>query len=203
MQNHLAAASRRAMLAELASQFAAAGIETPVTDARVLVCAAAGIDHAALLREPEAVLDEAAATLLQGHVARRLAGEPVARILGFREFWSLRFTITPDVLDPRADSEAIVEAALEVAGSRRQQALQLLDLGTGSGALLAALLTEWPQARGLGIDRSSKACSVARANLAGLDGSFGPSLTQSHANTGARAKMKNGFNAWNQLAGKP
>ena len=159
-----AATARQAAIGLLAGEFAAGRIETPALDARLLVCAAAGLDHAALLRDPDVPLGETT-TRVQEYARRRLAGEPVARILGTREFWSLKLRVTPDVLDPRADTEALVEAALTFAGARRGQALQILDLGTGSGALLAALLTEWPKAHGLGIDRSAAACAVAQANL--------------------------------------
>ena len=159
--------SRSAALAGLVERFAAAGVATPGLDARVLLCAAATIDHAGLLREPDAVLGEAAQRL-GAFARRRLQGEPVARILGQREFWSLTLKVTPDVLDPRADTEALVEAALAHCSQRRTEALRVLDLGTGSGALLAALLTEWPQASGVGIDRSPAACAVASANLCAL-----------------------------------
>ena len=156
--------SRQAAIAQLAGEFAAGQIESPALDARLLVCAAAGLDRAALLRDPDLPLGQAAA-LVQEYARRRLAGEPVARILGHREFWSFRLRVTPDVLDPRADTEVLVEAALAFAGARRDEALHILDLGTGSGALLAALLTEWPKAQGLGIDRSAQACAVAQGNL--------------------------------------
>ena len=159
--------TRSDAIAALVSQFAAGGVETPLLDARVLVCAAAGLDHAALLRDPDALLGKAAARAAK-YAKRRLAGEPVARILGYREFWSLKFKVTPDVLDPRADSEALVEAALQQLGARRNDPLRMLDLGTGSGALLAALLTEWPKAMGVGIDRSMEACAIARENLGAL-----------------------------------
>ncbi|MEA3092189.1 MAG: release factor glutamine methyltransferase, partial [Caballeronia sp.] len=96
-----------------AALLAGAGIETPKRDARVLLCEAAGIDHAALLRDPEARLGNDAAARLRGFVERRLAREPVSRILGRREFWGLTLCITPDVLDPRADTETLVAAGIE------------------------------------------------------------------------------------------
>jgi release factor glutamine methyltransferase len=97
-------------------------------------------------------------------VARRLAGEPATRILGARAFWTLDLRVTPDVLDPRPDSETIVIAALEAIATRKDEPLRILDLGTGSGALLLALLSECPQATGVGVDLSQEACAIAREN---------------------------------------
>ena len=85
----------------------------------------------------------------------------LTRITGRRNFWTLDLRITPDVLDPRADTEVIVETALDLLGARRTQSLRILDLGTGTGALLLALLSECPHATGLGIDLSPAACDVA------------------------------------------
>jgi release factor glutamine methyltransferase len=149
-----------------AALLADAGIETPKRDARVLLCEAAAIDHAALLRDPDARLGEDAAARLRSFVERRLAREPVSRILGRREFWGLSLRITPDVLDPRADTETLVAAAVEALRDRRGDPLRILDLGTGSGALLCACLSEFPRAFGIGVDRSEAACRIARENLA-------------------------------------
>ncbi|MEA2840157.1 MAG: release factor glutamine methyltransferase [Methylobacteriaceae bacterium] len=149
-----------------AALLADAGIETPKRDARVLLCQAADIDHAALLRDPDARLGEEAAARLQAFVERRLQREPVSRILGRREFWDLSLRITPDVLDPRADTETLVAAALETLRDRRSDPLRILDLGTGSGALLCALLSEFPRALGIGVDQQEPACRIARENLA-------------------------------------
>jgi release factor glutamine methyltransferase len=148
-----------------AALLAEAGIETPKRDARVLLLEAAGIDHATFLREPDALLGEDAAARLQNFIARRLKREPVSRILGKREFWGLNLRITPDVLDPRGDTETLVAAAVEELRERRGDPMRILDLGTGSGALLCALLSEFPHAFGIGIDRSEPACRVARDNL--------------------------------------
>ena len=90
------------------------------------------------------------------------------RIIGRREFWGLDLAVTPDVLDPRPDTETIVSAALEALGSRRETPLRMCDLGTGSGAILAALLSECRSAVGWGVDRSHEACRVAWRNLAAL-----------------------------------
>lgn len=103
-------------------------------------------------------------------VRRREAREPVARILGRRGFWTLDLQVTPDTLDPRPDSETVVEAVLARTPDRSAP-LRILDLGTGSGCLLLALLSELPKASGLGIDRSPGAAAAARANARrnGLD----------------------------------
>ena len=98
---------------------------------------------------------------------RRLAGEPVSRIRGWREFWSLRVALSPDTLDPRPDSETIVAAALSWAGQRGGR-MRLLDLGSGSGALLLACLSELPRASGIGIDISAGAVRTATANATRL-----------------------------------
>ena len=100
--------------------------------------------------------------------ARRLAGEPLSRILGRREFWSLAFSLSPDVLDPRDDTETLVEAALAAFAARKADRLQVLDYGIGSGAILAALLTELPNAYGVGVDKSAAAAAQATDNLARL-----------------------------------
>ena len=152
-------AARRA----LTRAFAGAGLDTPDLDARLLVGAARGLDHAGLVREADAPLGEAAAAVLRELAARRLAREPVARILGRREFWGLDLVVAPDVLDPRADSETIIETALRLLPSPPER---VLDLGAGSGALICALLSEWRQAIGVAIDLSPTACVATRTNLA-------------------------------------
>jgi release factor glutamine methyltransferase len=148
-----------------AALLAQAGIETPKRDARVLLCDAAGIDHSAFLRDPDARLGEDAAARLQAFLERRLKREPVSRILGRREFWGLTLRVTPDVLDPRADTETLVRTAIDALAGHRDETLRILDLGTGSGALLCACLSEFPRAFGIGVDSSEAACRIARENL--------------------------------------
>ena len=92
----------------------------------------------------------------------------MSRILGKREFWGLSLAITPHVLDPRPETETIVEAALSIFSDRRHEPLRILDLGVGSGALLCALLTEFGAARGIGVDLSADAAEVAQGNLRGV-----------------------------------
>ncbi|MEJ0049744.1 MAG: peptide chain release factor N(5)-glutamine methyltransferase [Methylovirgula sp.] len=147
--------------------FAAAKIETPALDARLLLCASLGIGHLDLLREPDRQIG-ATAGEIEAAALRRLAGEPVARIIGRREFYGLDFALTLAVLDPRPDTEILVDAALVALEARRAEPLRLLDLGVGSGAILAALLSQLPAAFGVGVDRSEPACRVARNNLAAL-----------------------------------
>ncbi|MDR6873699.1 release factor glutamine methyltransferase [Bosea sp. BE125] len=145
----------------LAARLRAAGVETAALDARILVEAAMG-ENADL--DPLEPLDGAMLGRLDGFATRRLAGEPVWRILGEREFWSLPFRLSPATLEPRPDSETIVEAALGVLAERRDQAISILDLGTGTGCLLVALLSECKAARGVGVDLSQEACDTAAGN---------------------------------------
>jgi release factor glutamine methyltransferase len=147
----------------MAARLAAAGVPDAAADARILAQAAFGLDRAGLLAARDSRPDAAAIERYGALTARRAAREPVSRILGRREFWSLDFALSPATLDPRPDSETLVEAAL--AGlPDRQEGLLILDLGTGSGCLLLALLSALPAARGLGIDRSVEALATAREN---------------------------------------
>lgn len=148
-----------------------AGIDTPDVDARLLIGEALRLDHTALVsRGDEAITPERIAAI-EALAARRLAREPVARILGRREFWSLSLKVTPDVLVPRPDTETLVERALDhvVKNGLRVERLRLLDIGTGTGALLLALLSELPNASGIGTDISPAAVRIAQENAHALD----------------------------------
>ncbi len=140
-----------------------AGIEDSRREARLLVCRLLGGGPELLLGSPERELTDEEAGRIEAAVDRRAAREPVSRILGEREFWSLPFALNAATLDPRPDSETLVEAVLAQIGER-DAALRLLDLGTGSGCLLLALLSELPKASGCGIDVSAEAVAQATAN---------------------------------------
>jgi release factor glutamine methyltransferase len=157
--------SRATALAVLAEAFAGV-VDAPAREA-ALVLRAAGHKPTDLIAEPDAPLGAAAADA-QRYAARRAAGEPLSRIAGEREFWGLTFALSPETLDPRPETETIVEAALAAFAARRGEALRVIEFGVGSGALLAALLTELPAAHGLGVDLSPGAAAQARANLESL-----------------------------------
>ena len=148
-----------------------AGIDSAALDARLLLGIALGREDAVLPHETLCDWTQERRRAFAGVLERRLAGEPVSRIRGWREFWSLRFALSSETLDPRPDSETIVAAALAFAQQRRAAPLRLLDLGSGSGALLLACLSELPAASGVGIDISAGAVETAAANAArlGLD----------------------------------
>lgn len=139
---------------------------TPVLDARVLLKAALDIDDAALIADAMRPLADAEAALYGAFIARRAQEEPVAHITGVREFWSLPIAVEPGVLAPRPDSETLIAAIVE--RRDRQAPLRLLDLGCGSGALLCALLAEFPQASGLGVDIDPAAVALTNRNLSRL-----------------------------------
>jgi len=150
-------------VAAATARLADAGIEDARRDARLLICRLLEAGPELLLAHPDRDLTAAETARVETAVARRAAREPVARILGQREFWSLPFALNGETLDPRPDSETLVEAVLnEVAD--RQAALRILDLGSGSGCLLLALLSELPKAQGTGIDLSAGAVSIAAEN---------------------------------------
>jgi release factor glutamine methyltransferase len=159
--------SRSALAAELARVLARAGIEAPEREARHLVKAVSGLSDIDLVARPDVPVSGAEAAQAFQLASRRAAGEPLARLTGRREFWSLDFALAPETLVPRPETETLVEAALN-AFPDRTAALRVLDLGTGTGALLAAVLSERPNAYGIGVDLSEGAARQARANLAAL-----------------------------------
>jgi release factor glutamine methyltransferase len=159
-----ASTARSEALASLENAFQISGIENPAREARISLCAASGLSPVALIIDPREPLGSAASRV-QEVAERRTTGEPLSRIVGKREFWGISFAITPHVLDPRPETETIVEAALAILCDRREDPLSILDLGVGSGALLCALLGEFGAARGVGVDISAQAAEVAQGNL--------------------------------------
>jgi release factor glutamine methyltransferase len=171
-------------IAEAEAQISAvlrdAGIEDPRRDARHLLGAVLGIDSAALLTNGGVAIGSAAPSVSDA-VRRRLAHEPISRIIGRRSFYGRDFIVTPDVLDPRPDTETVVDLALEIVRARGLQnnALRIGDIGTGSGILAATLLLELPRATSVATDISPAALSVAGMNAErlGLSGRVTFSLT--------------------------
>lgn len=155
--------SRREALRRSTARLSAAGIAEAVGDARFLMLGLLGLETRDLLLDGDTILSADAALTLDAALARRLSGEPVARILGAWEFWGLPFRLAPETLVPRPDTEILVEAALAAVPDRNAP-LRCLDLGTGSGCILVALLSELPHAVGIGVDRSPGALHMAQQN---------------------------------------
>ena len=151
----------------LAALLTTAGVPTPMLDARLLTAHALGLDGQQVLACRDRSVTAAQIAVACALSGRRAAGEPVSRITGTREFWSLPFRLSEATLDPRADSETLITAALQLFHGRQPPA-QIVDLGTGSGCLLLALLTEWPSSFGIGVDMSQSAVRTATANAAAL-----------------------------------
>jgi release factor glutamine methyltransferase len=147
-------------------QLKAAGVDSPVIDARLLLEAAANATRVDLLNDPYRPLTAEQSERLEDYVARRSRREPVSHILGRKGFWKIMVGVTSDVLTPRPETEVIVDHALR--NFEAHQAFSLLDLGVGSGAIALAILAERPAARGLGVDVSEEALAVARENAANL-----------------------------------
>lgn len=156
--------SRRAALRRCVIALEAAGFSGAAGEARFLLLGTLALETRDLLLAGETPLTPDEAASLDAALARRLSGEPVARILGAWEFWGLPIRLAPETLVPRPDTEILVEAALK-AEPDRNAPLRCLDLGTGSGCILVALLSELPQAFGIGVDRSAGALATARHNL--------------------------------------
>jgi release factor glutamine methyltransferase len=149
-----------------AKRFRACGMECAELDARILIGHALDLDHATLAASGARILSAAQDRTIAALAQRRLAHEPVARITGSKEFWSLRLAVNEATLVPRPDTETVVEAALAALERRgeRSRAWRIADLGTGSGAILLALLTELPNSFGVGSDIDPAALAVARGN---------------------------------------
>ena len=145
----------------------AAGIPSAHLDARVLVGHALGMNSTEIFIGSQRPLTDEELKRIHALRARRQSREPIAYILGEREFWGLRFAVTPATLIPRPDSETVVEAVLSCVGDTDRD-ITVLDLGVGSGCLLLSVLHELPRARGVGVDISSDALAVARLNASSL-----------------------------------
>ncbi|MCG6203917.1 peptide chain release factor N(5)-glutamine methyltransferase [Rhodopseudomonas sp. HC1] len=145
-----------------------AGVESTDLDARLLIGEVTGLDLTGLVSQAGRPLTAEEAERLAGFTVRRLAGEPVARIFGQREFWGLPLRLSADTLVPRPDTETVVEVALELLRAEARPQPRILDIGTGSGAILLALLSECRDATGVATDISLETLRIARANAAAL-----------------------------------
>jgi release factor glutamine methyltransferase len=158
--------SVRQAFVETASVLREAGIETPELDARLLLCHAAALTHESFVARAGEALQSEAAVRLEALVRRRASREPISHITGTREFYGRSFLVDESALDPRPDTETLIEAALALIEKtgRREEPLRLLDLGTGTGCILVTLLDELAKARGFGTDLSPAALRLAEAN---------------------------------------
>ncbi len=143
-----------------------AGVDSPVIDARLLVQAAAGATRVDIISDPHRPLTEDQGAELEGFLVRRERREPISHILGVKGFWKIMLRVTPDVLTPRPETETILDVVLP--DLSEFQRFRVLDLGVGSGAILLAILSERPNAVGLGVDVSEEALAVARENASNL-----------------------------------
>jgi release factor glutamine methyltransferase len=157
-------ATRRA----LTTRLRVSSIDSAELDARILIGAVLDLDLTGMIAAAERRVTAAEAARLEDAAQRRFAGEPVARIVGTREFWGLPLHLSAATLVPRPDTETVVELALEMLQARADRRLRVADIGTGSGAILLALLSEWPDADGVGTDISVAALQTASRNAADL-----------------------------------
>lgn len=153
-------------VAELTRDFTSAGFESARLDARILVGHVLRLEPSLLFARGDTIVPPADVEKLRAFARRHLAHEPVSRIIGEREFYGLSFKITPDTLDPRPDTETVVDAVLELRGTIA--APRILDLGTGTGCIPLAILRHWPDATATGIDIAPGAVSVAMENARAL-----------------------------------
>ncbi|NQZ13564.1 MAG: peptide chain release factor N(5)-glutamine methyltransferase [Alphaproteobacteria bacterium] len=143
-----------------------AHVDTPDLDARVLICALAGLDQADFIVKRDKIVDTSVEEAVEKAIKRRLKGEPVSKILGAREFWGLDFKVTEHTLSPRPETEIIIERALKWLDreGRLNEKLSILDLGTGTGCIPISLLSELPNATAVAADKSPDALNVAKEN---------------------------------------
>ena len=156
------------VLTDATGRLDAGGIENARGEARLLLSNVLGFGVVKVIGYPELEIDVDGLIAFEAALSRRVRREPMSHVLGKREFWSLNFRVTPDTLDPRPDSETLVEAVLERA-VERERPYRVLDLGTGTGCLLLAILSELPNATGIGVDIVPATLDVARENSAALD----------------------------------
>lgn len=138
------------------------GIDTPDIESRFIIEERTGHGWSTCIANPDTVISSAALESIRSDIEMRLSGMPLSRIHGHKQFWGLEFVVTPDTLDPRPDTETLVEKAIE--RFRNHPPARILDLGTGTGCILISLLKEFPAAVGVGVDRSLHALTVAKEN---------------------------------------
>jgi release factor glutamine methyltransferase len=155
--------TRGSLIVETAAQLSEAGLTEPRRRARRLIAEALAISQTELFGHPDRVVNREQVSRVRSLLGRAVAGEPLSRIIGKREFWGLEFVISPDTLDPRPETETVVEAVLS-RNTDRDKPVRFLDLGAGSGCLLLALLAEFPAAGGVGIDIAEGAVRTAIRN---------------------------------------
>lgn len=143
-----------------------AGFENAFQEAKWLLSSALGKENSFVTLNSTYTPTDVEVTRIQEWLQRRLQGEPLSRLKGVREFWSLDFYLNDHTLDPRPETEHVVDGALKWVGSRKNKGWSILDLGTGSGCILIALLHELKQATGVGVDLSEEALEMARSNAA-------------------------------------
>lgn len=162
------------MMAHLRNHFMVAGIEDPMAEARILVGGIMGLTRTDFITRAEDHIPLAQEIEINAASGRRVRGEPVYRILGKRGFYGLELKITKETLDPRPDTEVLVDLVLDLLKDRKSEPLDILDLGIGTGAICLALLANLPQARGTGTDLAQGALDTAAENAAlnGLSGRF-------------------------------
>ncbi|MEQ9488755.1 MAG: peptide chain release factor N(5)-glutamine methyltransferase [Alphaproteobacteria bacterium] len=156
-----------ALIKDAAEKLAAADVENPRREARLLLGHATGLRQEKMISDPDRVVDAACIEAFEQGVDRRCNREPMSQILGQRQFWDLTFTVNADVLDPRPETETIIEEVHDRLPDREAVSC-IADFGTGSGCLLLTLLSSYPKAEGIGIDASAAACDVARHNADAL-----------------------------------
>ncbi len=142
-----------------------AGVSNPEIDARALLAHATGLTHAGMISRARETIDPRVQTNFAAMIARRRQREPVGRIIGHRGFWTCEIALSSETLEPRPDTETLVDFVIGRQRDRLKGQVRILDLGTGSGAILCALLSELCDASGLGVDLSSQACETARTNI--------------------------------------
>lgn len=145
------------------NQLQEASIQNPWRDCRLLLAHCLGLTYEEVFLRDFTILPDTIADTFTSYIRRRANHEPLSRILGKREFWGQSFRVTPDTLDPRPDTETLIEAVLDCFPDR-QVPYRILDVGTGTGCLLVSLLNEYPKARGMGVDICPKALTVAQHN---------------------------------------
>ncbi len=151
----------------LRQSFWSAGIETADLDARLIIRHHTKLDWGDLVTSPDEKISPSKLARIEFDVERRLSGEPVSRIYSTREFWGLDFRLAPDTLDPRPDTETLVEVAIEKYGPDQPE--KILDMGIGTGCILIALLNEWGETTGYGMDKSLGAVRTALSNAEKLN----------------------------------